>query len=237
MLEIKTDKAIILSAGSSKRMSRVTGGKSKSLLEVKGVSILERLIYQLKQLSVSKIYVAIRDDEEEIPEKISSICNIITVKNIGEKNNLYTIHALSEYISDYILISYADIIMSTDLLRRFLSFNGEIALLAGTGQITTDTMPLRVERSSVKDIGFDVPSANAKFLGVLKMSAFYAQVFQAELRLYDNNHDISQDYYTIILRKMLSNGTNISACVVSNPEWTEVDTPEDYRRAKRWRLE
>jgi len=98
-------RAILMAAGMGTRLRPLTENTPKSLIEVNGMSLLERQIINLKEAGIDEIIVLtgyLNEKFDEIVKKYSLI------KVINDKydvyNNIYTMYLVREYLQDAFVI-------------------------------------------------------------------------------------------------------------------------------------
>lgn len=102
----KTDNAIILAAGYSSRFVPLCFNMPKGLLPVKGETLIERQIRQIKEVGVDKIYVitgAYAEKFNFLVEKHG--VELIYNKDYATKNNFASIYAAREVLKNSIITS------------------------------------------------------------------------------------------------------------------------------------
>ena len=102
-MNIKADNAIILAAGYSSRFVPLCFDTSKALLPVKGNTLIERQILQLKEIGINEIYVitgAYKEQFEFLKEKHN--VHLIFNKDYSTKNNFASIYTARDVLKNYI---------------------------------------------------------------------------------------------------------------------------------------
>ena len=97
----KPDSAIILAAGVGMRMVPINTEYSKALIEVKGETLIERLIKQLHECGIHKIYVVVGYMKEQFEYLIDDYdVELIVNKDYRVKNNLHSLNLASNYLGN-----------------------------------------------------------------------------------------------------------------------------------------
>ncbi len=93
-------KAIILSAGFGMRMVPINMETPKGLLEVKGETLIERLIRQLHEIGIRQIYIVVGFMKEHYEYLIDTYqVELIVNSDYTTKNNLYSLEKALPYLS------------------------------------------------------------------------------------------------------------------------------------------
>lgn len=97
----KHPNAIILAAGKSKRLAPFTYEKPKGLFTVRGEVLVERLIKQLKEAGIRKIYLVVGFMKEKYFYLEKKYGIVLLVNNTFEnKGNLYSLYVARQYLRD-----------------------------------------------------------------------------------------------------------------------------------------
>ena len=98
-------RAILMAAGMGTRLRPLTENTPKSLIEVNGMSLLERQIINLKEVGIDEIIVLTGYLHEKFDDLVKKY-NLIKV--INDKydiyNNIYTMYLVREYLEDAFVI-------------------------------------------------------------------------------------------------------------------------------------
>ncbi len=98
-------RAILMAAGMGTRLRPLTENTPKSLIEVNGMSLLERQIVNLKEVGIDEIIVLTGYLHEKFDDIVKKY-NLIKVINdkYDVYNNIYTMYLVRQYISDAFVI-------------------------------------------------------------------------------------------------------------------------------------
>lgn len=98
-------RAILMAAGMGTRLRPLTNNTPKSLIEVNGMSLLERQILNLKEIGVDEIIVLTGYLHEKFDDIVKKY-NLIKVVNdkYNLYNNIYTMYLVREYLKDAFVI-------------------------------------------------------------------------------------------------------------------------------------
>lgn len=97
--------AIILAAGFGMRMVPINMETPKGLLEVKGQTLIERIITQLHEAGIRKIYVVVGFMKEQYEYLIDAYnVELIVNPEYASKNNLHSLKRVLKYLSNSYII-------------------------------------------------------------------------------------------------------------------------------------
>jgi phosphoenolpyruvate phosphomutase len=242
-----TIKAIIVAAGHDKRMGILNANAPKSMLDIKGKTILERTIDTLKQCGIQEIIIVKGYKHEMITfSKVKYYINT-EFETTGILHSLF--YAEKEMDSDFIFL-YSDIIFNKKLLDRLLESKGDISLVIDLDwkkryherlkQPEGEAELAEVKNGKIRKIGkqIDQQKAHGEFIGLAYFSKKGAEilksVYQQSREKYKNTFHESASYkkayFTDIIQEIIDEGymvTNLD----TYGDWMEIDTFEDYRRA------
>lgn len=103
--EKKPQSAIILAAGYGMRMVPINMETPKGLIEVKGETLVERLIRQLREVHVNKIYVVVGFLKEKYEYLIDQYgVELIINGEYSSKNNLHSLSLAEDYIGNSYIV-------------------------------------------------------------------------------------------------------------------------------------
>lgn len=98
-------RAILMAAGMGTRLRPLTENTPKSLIEVNGMSLLERQILNLRECGINEIIVLTGYLHEKFDDIVKKY-NLIKVVNekFDVYNNIYTMYLVRQYLSDAFVI-------------------------------------------------------------------------------------------------------------------------------------
>lgn len=103
--ENRPNQAVILAAGAGMRMIPINTEVSKGMLEVRGETLVERLIKQLKEKGIHKITIVVGFMKEQYEYLIDEYdVTLIVNADYASKNNLHSLNLASEYLKNSYII-------------------------------------------------------------------------------------------------------------------------------------
>ena len=107
-------KAIIIAAGTGKRISENIKQTPKSLIQVNGKSIIEYQIDALKKMNVEEIIVITGPYSEKF-----HLENVQYIKDVNHEEHeiLGSLMVAKEFLKDEVLVLYSDIIFTSEILE------------------------------------------------------------------------------------------------------------------------
>ena len=234
---------IILAAGQGTRLRPYTDNKPKCLVEVEGISLLDRQLDILRaKPAVSKLIIV----GGYCWEALKGRSDVLLVNEAYMKTNMvYSLYVAREFLTGDVLISYGDIVYSGKILDKLVAFDGSVGVAIDEGweaywcsrfdDPLDDAETLKIDASGlITEIGrkpSHISEIEGQYMGLVKLAPEGATLFSNIIRDAfsgrDDNHriwDIS--YLTDLLMALIETGAPVSA-VCHNEPWAEVDTRED----------
>jgi histidinol-phosphate/aromatic aminotransferase/cobyric acid decarboxylase-like protein/choline kinase len=235
-------KAIILAAGYGNRMRPLTDNLHKTLLEVGGQTIIDRIIVCLLKNKISEIIVAtgyLSDQLESHLLKTYPQINFKFVHNprFHETNNIYTLSLVMDSINidDDIILIESDLVCDSMIIRRIInSEHSNVALvdkfrsgMDGTVVAIRDGVITNIIPPHLQNINFDF-SDKYKTLNIYKFSKEFCNTTFRKLLSYYAKIIDDNCYYELILGILIYlQRETIHVEIINGEKWSEVDDPND----------
>ena len=239
--------AVILAAGRGRRMEPLSSTCHKALVEIGGSTILGRALDGLIKAGVAPITIVTGYRSDDITSFVSTQYPGIPVRYVHNEryevtNNIVSL-ALAlenlEYDEDVVLIE-CDLLFEPHLITDLGRHPGKNVALVDHYRTGMDGTVVSIENGYVSQV-FPTASQDRDFrfgdkfktINIYRFDRTYCQgTLRPMLSAYANNVD-SNCYYEIVLG-MLANvpAHRISALVVRDTDWVEVDDPNDLNVAR-----
>ena len=241
-------KAIIVAAGHDKRIEPLNEDLPKCLLDVKGKTILERQIENIRNCGIDDI-VIIKGYKQELIEfpDVKYYLNPV-FESTGIVSSLFI--AEEEMDCDFIFL-YSDIIFDKKLLEKLLNNKTDVCLVADLDwkerykervkRPKGEAELIEVKNENILRIGkqIDPKKAHGEFIGLALFSKRGSETlkrcYTGSLKKYKNkkfheSSSVDKAYFTDIIQEIIDNGFQVNYLDVYG-DWIEIDTFEDYRKA------
>ena len=119
-------KAIIIAAGSGKRISNNISGLPKALIQVNDISIISRQILLFKKNGIDEIIVITGPFKEKFP---MMDVTYVHDQKFEEHDMLGSLMEAREHICGDVIIIYSDIIFEDSILKSILQANSDIGIV------------------------------------------------------------------------------------------------------------
>lgn len=238
--------AIILAAGMGKRLKELTSNATKCMVEVNGVTMIERMLSQLEQLKLNRIVVVVGYEGEKLMKYIDTLkihTPIVYVNNeiYYKTNNIYSLFMAKDYlVEDDTLLLESDLIFEDAVLKRLLDNPyPSLALVAKFESWMDGTVVTLDEEDNIKnflgkkDFVFEDIPKYYKTVNIYKFSksfsnSHYVPFLEAYSKALGNN-----EYYEQVLKVItLLDKPEIKAECLGHEAWYEIDDVQDLNIAE-----
>lgn len=238
----RAPKAVILAAGLGSRLGPHTEACHKSLLSVGGSTILERLIRNCLSCGMSQFVLVLGHREEQIRKFVDKSFRGIRVTYINNDmyrttSDAYSLMLASSAIgaAEFIVLD-ADEVFDVKLLRRLLDDDSPNALCVDRGgKIEKDGAKVIFDEDlAVLKIGQtnELDTLVGKSLGVQKIGAKAARLLFDDLKKSADVVSRHTESRWAVYQRLLTDGVAFKAVDVTDLNWTNIDTPQDYADAE-----
>lgn len=241
-------KGIILAAGQGTRLSPLTDDRPKCMVEYNGKPIIDYILESMNRCGVDNIIIVDGYKNEVLREYLSDQ-NITFISNpaFASTNMVNTFFCAENFMDDDIIISYADIIYTPEILNRLINFDADFSCVVDDDWL--DLWSLRmdnpyddVESMIIDEQGYitelgkkvtDKEEIHSQYIGLIKISKsvirsireFYYSLDRN--KLYDGK-DFNNMYMTSFIQQIIDNLQSLKALRI-NGGWLEIDSVEDLR--------
>lgn len=233
---------IILAAGMGKRLGEFTKGNTKCMVEVNGVSLIDRVITQLSQFNLSRLILVVGYEAQNLIDYIGHrydhLLKIEFINNpiFDKTNNIYSLAlAKDKMCEDDTLLLESDLIFEFSMLEMLINHpDPNLALVAKYETWMDGTM---VSIDSDRNIVNFIPKQALRYedvdiyfktVNIYKFSKEfsrneYVPFLEAYCKVMGNN-----EYYEQVLRVItMLHTASLKALPISNEKWYEIDDVQD----------
>ncbi len=223
---------VILAAGEGARLRPLRGKKPKPLVELLGVPLIQRVLRSAREAGFREFYVVTGFRAEEVEEALRGEA-VRCVRNPDwKKGNATSVLAVEGSVEGPFVVLMADHLLPVELLSRVR----EAAPPAEGARILADTAirriadlkeatKVRLEGNRVTEIGKELPRFDAVDAGVFYCTAEVFSAMRESLARGDGS-------LTGGMRVLAEKG-KLTADVVHDGRWVDVDSPKTFRAAER----
>lgn len=228
-------RGIILAAGKGSRLNGTAGEKPKCLVEVGGLTLLERQIRILRRAGLDDIVVVVGCQAERVRAATGPSVTYVDNSRFAETNSLYSLWTARALLYEGFVVLNCDVLFHPALLDDLLATHHDAALLISyrePGQeYGEEEMKVKVNGGFVTDMSktMDPAVADAENLGIVKFGPATAPALigildrvVAEGRLREWAPRAFCEF---------AQSHPLRAIATRGYPWIEIDFPEDYTRA------
>ncbi len=230
-------KAIILASGIGKRLMPLTKETPKCLIDLGGVTILERIIESLRENKVNDIIITTGHLEEKIKDFMKNKypeIDITYVKNplYDKTDYIYSLWLAKEHSKDNdIILLHGDLVYDFKLMENIVKENKSSVLIKEKGDSPKKDFKARIENGLVSEIGVNVFGDNAKFCAPLyKFSKMDFQKLLAGVEDFVKNDKVN--HYIEDAFNAMPNKIKLYPFYHDKEFCLEIDDFEDLEKAK-----
>ena len=241
-MENKKPKVILLVAGEGKRLRPYTLDRPKCMVEIDGISLIDRQLAVLKAEGLDNIvmiggYKADMLKREGVKLKINP--------RYYETNMVWTLFSAEEELEGDVIVSYGDIVYSREILQELLKSKDDIAVTIDKDWESywrarnedplddAETLKLR-EDGTISEIGQKPKSLDeieGQYMGLMKFSAEgikqIKQIFNTAVKTGGLlGKPVENSYMTDLLQAVIDADSLVTAVPIYG-NWVEIDTADD----------
>lgn len=233
--------AIILTAGMGKRLKELTQDRTKCMVQVNGVALIDRMLHQIESRHLSRIVIVVGYEGEKLMKYIDTLgirTPIVYVQNpiYDKTNNIYSLALAKDYLcQDDTLLFESDLIFEDAVIDQLLDDPRETLALVDKYESWMDGTCVKLGPDD--SIASFVPSKNFRFeeaheyyktVNIYKFGrhfsrTHYVPFLEAYSKALGNN-----EYYEQVLRVIaMLDDPEIRAKRLSGQLWYEIDDIQD----------
>lgn len=230
-------RAVILAAGSGRRLRPVVGARPKCLARIGGCTLIERQIESLRRAGIARIAVVLGYRRDEVEDVCGPDVDVVDNPEYASTNSLYSLWLARDLLHDGFLVLNSDVLFHQAMLERLLASPHEDALLVAPrepGAVYSDEeMKVHVRNGCIVDIDKQLPDARSdgENVGIARFGRQGASVLRREL-----DRLVAAGARREWLPRAFAAFCRVRPLHVvetAGYPWIEIDFPEDYARACR----
>ena len=239
-------KAIILAAGMGSRLANLTEAHTKSMVEVNGITMMERMLRQLDAVNLDEIVVVVGYKGQELITYIDSLNINTKVSYIDNDiydstNNIYSLYLAKDVMMESnILLLESDLIFEDALLERIVNEEQENAALVAKFEPWMDgTVVTLDDNNTIRQF---IPKENFVYED--------AENYYKTVNIYKFSKEFSSNFYVPFLKSYMDatgrggyyeraleltpmfKDFHLHGTVVGDEHWYEVDDMQDLEIAE-----
>jgi choline kinase len=233
-------KALILAAGRGRRLWPFTAESPKCLLDVGGMSLLERQLYNLRTAGIRQVAVVCGFGIDRVRATLKKTADqevkLLYNPFYAVSDNLISLWvARSEMNEDFILLN-GDNIFHPHSVRTLTKQRAACTVLAARKRTyLPDDMKIRLRDGHVSHIGkaLACEEADAESLGMLLFRSSGVRILREALEDIVTDENAINSHFPAVIQHIINRGLPINCCFAEEFPCSDVDTPADLERVRQ----
>lgn len=233
--------AIILAAGMGKRLKELTRDNTKCMVEVNGVTLIDRMLHQIEKQHLSRIVIVVGYEGQKLIDYIGTLdiqTPIVYVNNeiYDKTNNIYSLALAKDWlVKDDTLLFESDLIFEDEALEALINDPRDTLALVDKYESWMDGTCVKLgENDSIeafipeKKFKFDEIGDYYKTVNIYKFSKHFSETHYVPfLEAYQSALG-KNEYYEQVLRVIaMLDDPEIKAKRLEGQRWYEIDDIQD----------
>lgn len=232
---------LILAAGMGRRLGEVTRDRTKCMVKMNGITLLERLLRQLSNEGISRVIIVIGYFGENVKALIGNNFDGIDIEYIENQvyyktNNIYSLYLAKEkLLQDDTILFESDLILEDSVIKQVINASyKDLAVVAKYQSWMDGTAIILNEDGFVKDMlpkKYIDHTKNLNYYKTVNIYRFsqkfseniYVPFLEAYCKAVGNN-----EYYEQVLRIISTlEDKTLRALILDKEKWYEIDDVND----------
>lgn len=233
--------AIILAAGMGKRLKQLTKNNTKCMIEVNGVTLIERMLRILDRKCLSRIVIVIGYEGQRLMDfihslKINTPIRFIDNQIYNRTNNIYSLALAKDYlVSEDTLILESDLIFDEAVIDVLLQDKRDTLALADKFESWMDGTCLVLDDDDCicdfipgKYLNFSEKEKYYKTVNIYKFSQHFSNsTYVPFLQAYETAMGNNEYYESVIKLIAMLDTKEIRVKRLTGQTWYEIDDIQD----------
>jgi len=231
--------ALLLAAGSGRRLRPLTDDQPKCLTEIDGVPILERLVDRLLDHGIRRLVVVVGHLEDRIREFLESRQADLSIEYVVNSqyrttNNMYSLWLARNSIQKSFLLLESDLFFEPLLLGELLLPN-RIAVSLMQPWMNGSTVSIdHLQMVQAFQLGERHTTSDVRFKTVnicsLSLEVWYQVIERMEQRV--SRGEVNEFYESVFAEMVDDYSLSFRAILFDPAAWYEIDTLRDLQRVE-----
>jgi choline kinase len=231
-------RAIILAAGSGRRLAPMGWDKPKCLLRFGSQTLLDNIVASLLESGIDELAIVVGYKKELVIESLKQHpiqFNVVVNPDYEETNTINSLYLVRDYLDEDFLYFNADVLFDRAIIPRLLAYEGSVLAVEEKvcGQeevkviVDADRRILKIGKT------FAPEECLGEFVGIGKFCRSVCPDMVASLCRYNEELHESNLFFEAAVNDILEHHF-LLALSIGKLFAIEIDCPEDYLSAKRF---
>ncbi len=224
---------VILAAGVGSRLTALSGGKPKCLVEIGGRPLIMHQLEMLADHGIGPTIVVVGYRADEVKAVVGERAQIVVNERYAETNSLYSLWLARDLIKGPFILLNSDLFFDPTILNKLLREKGSALAYDSTSSRGREQTKVALRKGLVTDLGKDVPPslARGESLGLLKFDEEGARIMlESADHLMTAGHE---DAWVIEGTRSVVSRHEVAGVNIAGLPWAEIDFPYDLDVARR----
>jgi choline kinase len=229
-------RGVILAAGKGSRLNGTAAEAPKCLVELGGLTLVERQIRVLRRAGIDDVVVVVGSQADRVRRVCGQRVAYVENKRYSQTNSLYSLWMARALLYEGFVVLNCDVLFHPVLLHDLLTSRHQNALLlayreADQPLFGDEEMKVRVRCGRVVEMSkhMDPAEADGENLGIVKFGSRGAAALVAILDRIVGDGGLRE--WAPRAFSEFARSHSLHAVGTRGLPWTEIDFPEDYRHA------
>lgn len=227
--------AIIMAAGKGSRLGKLTDGKPKSFVEIKGKKLIDYNLKLLEKYGVDEIIIVTGYQCEAFEELMRDVNNVKFVYNpfYEMMNVLGSFYMGMDMLDDDFIYLHADTICEPKIFEKLVQSEADIILPVDYKPCDDEAMKVRSENGQVVQITKRMPNeiAEGEFIGMASFKKKVIPSLKEKTKQLMKEKAFNEYFESAIQRLIDDKKFDIKTVPTDGAFWAEIDFMEDYEKA------
>ena len=228
-------RALILAAGKGKRLFPLTKDTPKCLLEVGGISIIERQIDTLNRCEISDIIVVTGFEGDKIKQTLGEKAHYIFNPFYEKTNSVVSLWFAREFLKGDVLLFNSDVLFDIQILKELLGIKDNICVVVSNNWVIDKGYKVAVEGDRITNMGMDIREEDifGEYAGMIKVPDDKTEKLIGMLDRFMFEKRFNEWFETAIL-ELIKEGETVNFLEIGDRWWMEIDYYAELEEARNY---
>lgn len=232
--------ALLLAAGTGSRLFPLTKNSPKCLTLVNGISILERLVKNLKKQGFKKLVIVTGHENECIVDFLGNHSDGLTIEYIHSPryrstNNIYSLWMARNHIQEPFVLFESDLVLNSVLLNEMV-FPDRMAIAKMQPWLNGTTVSINKKKQVIqfhKGTSDTYSDIRYKTVNIYSLSLSSWRAVIKRLNNCIEVGDVNSYYETVFADMIADKSLALESVSFDHQAWYEIDTIPDLAEAEK----
>jgi len=228
-------KLIIMAAGVGSRLSEISSGKPKCLIDAGGETLIKRLVRISKDYGVRDITVITGFESNFVREEIGDEVDYVHNPFYSVTNSISSLWLAREKLTGDVILMNGDLCFEPKLFGALLNQKKSAVMLSDSTRIETADYRFCFRGDQITHYGKHLSDqeTDGEYVGMARIDSSFIKQFRTRLEKLISQGHINH-WWEDVLYSHIPEGTPIYHFNVAGIFWTEIDDPRDFTRLQNW---